>query len=154
MNKAASIVLTVGVGLMLAATAQAGVTLNAARVGGTDVAALAKFYEVAFGLQEVNRLSLPGNNLEIMLNFGDSVDAAKANQASQIVIMHRADALKDPVPHLILNVTDMSATVAAVKAAGGSMAAQPRAFGNTGIMIGIALDPAGNRIEMIQQPAH
>ncbi|HEX4023169.1 MAG TPA: VOC family protein [Steroidobacteraceae bacterium] len=138
---------------MLAATAQAGVTLNAARVGGTDVAALAKFYESAFGLQEVNRLSFPGN-LEIMLNFGDSVDAAKSNQAAQIVIMHRADALKDPVPHLILNVTDMAATVAAIKAAGGSMAGQPRAMGNSGIMIGIALDPAGNRIEMIQQARH
>jgi predicted enzyme related to lactoylglutathione lyase len=145
--------MTAGVALMLAATAQAGVTLNAARVGGTDVAALAKFYESAFGLQEVNRLSFPGN-LEIMLNFGDSVDAAKSNQAAQIVIMHRADALKDPVPHLILNVTDMAATVAAIKAAGGSMAGQPRAMGNSGIMIGIALDPAGNRIEMIQQARH
>ncbi|MGH8205482.1 MAG: VOC family protein [Steroidobacteraceae bacterium] len=154
MNKAVRIVLTAGVGLLLAATAQAGVTLNAARVGGANVAALAKFYASAYGMQEVNRLSLPGGNLEIMLNFGDSVDAAKADRAAQIVIMHRAGALKDPVPHLILNVTDMAATVAAIKTAGGSMAGAPRAFGNTGIMIGIAMDPAGNRIEMIQQPAH
>jgi predicted enzyme related to lactoylglutathione lyase len=153
MNKVARIVLTAGAGLLLAATAQAGVTLNAARVGGADVAALAKFYESAYGMQEVNRLSVPGGNVEIMLNFGDSVDAAKANQAAQIVIMHRADTLKDPVPHLILNVTDMAATAAAVKAAGGSMAGAPRPFGKTGIMIGFAIDPAGNRIEMIQRPA-
>jgi predicted enzyme related to lactoylglutathione lyase len=153
MNKATRILLAAGVGLMLAATSQAGVTLNAARVGGADVASLAKFYESAFGLKEVNRLSFPGN-LEIMLNFGDSADAAKANQAAQVVIMHRAEALKDPVPHLILNVTDMAATVAAVKAAGGSMAGQPRPFGKSGMMIGIAIDPAGNRIEMIQQPRH
>jgi predicted enzyme related to lactoylglutathione lyase len=153
MNKVARIVLTAGAGLLLAATAQAGVTLNAARVGGADVAALAKFYESAYGMQEVNRLSVPGGNVEIMLNFGDSVDAAKANQAAQIVIMHRADALKDPVPHLILNVTDMAATAAAVKAAGGSMAGAPRPFGKTGITIGFAIDPAGNRIEMIQRPA-
>jgi len=153
MNKAARMAMTAAVALMLAATAQAGVTLNAARVGGADVAALAKFYESAFGLQEVNRLSFPGN-LEIMLNFGDSVDAAKADRAAQIVVMHRATALKDPVPHLILNVTDMATTVAAIKAAGGSMAGPPRPFGKSGMMIGIAIDPAGNRIEMIQQPKH
>lgn len=153
MNTAARIVLTAGVGLLLAATAQAGVTLNAARVGGANVAALAKFYESAFGLHEVSRLSFPGN-LEIMLNFGDSIDAAKANRAAQIVIMHRAHALKDMVPHLILNVTDMTATVAAVKSAGGSMAGAPRPFGKTGIMIGFAIDPAGNRIEMIQRPGN
>ena len=44
------------------------------------------------------------------------------------------------------------ATVAAIKAAGGSMTADPRPFGKTGIMIGIGIDPAGNRIEMIQRP--
>ena len=31
------------------------------------------------------------------------------------------------------------------------MNSEPRAFGNTGIMIGIAVDPAGNQIELIQQ---
>jgi predicted enzyme related to lactoylglutathione lyase len=67
--------------------------------------------------------------------------------------MHRdSDDLKDPIPHVILNVKDMAATVAAVKAAGGSMAGDARPYGNTGIMIGIAIDTAGNRIEMIQRP--
>jgi hypothetical protein len=32
------------------------------------------------------------------------------------------------------------------------MASEPRAFGNTGIVIAIAVDPAGNRIELIQRP--
>ncbi len=65
--------------------------------------------------------------------------------------MHRdSNALQDPVPHIIFNVTDMAATVAAVKAAGGKVDAEPRAFGNTGLMIGFAADPAGNRIELIQ----
>ncbi len=140
-----------GAAMLLAGIAQADVTLNAARVGGSDVAALAKFYEAAFGLQEVNRLSFPGN-LEIMLNFGDSVATAKADTAAQIVIMHRAAKLTDPVPHLILNVSDLAATSAAVEAAGGKMDGKPRTFGNTGIMIGFAIDPAGNRIELIQQP--
>jgi predicted enzyme related to lactoylglutathione lyase len=69
------------------------------------------------------------------------------------VIMHRdSDDLKDPVAHVILNVKNMTATVAAIKSAGGSMTGDPRPFGNTGIVIGIAIDPAGNRIEMIQRP--
>jgi hypothetical protein len=32
------------------------------------------------------------------------------------------------------------------------MDGEPRAFGNTGMMIGIAVGPAGNRIELIQRP--
>jgi predicted enzyme related to lactoylglutathione lyase len=44
----------------------------------------------------------------------------------------------------------MAATAAAVKAAGGTMDGEPRPFGNTGIVIGFAVDPAGNRIELIQ----
>ena len=136
---------------LLAAAAPAGVTLNAARVGAEDVAGLAKFYESAFGLQEVNRLAMPGH-LEIMLNFGDSVEAAKASPAAQIVIMHRdSNAIADPVPHLILNVTDLAATDAAVTAAGGK-AEKPIPFGKSGMLIGFAVDPAGNRIEMIQRP--
>jgi predicted enzyme related to lactoylglutathione lyase len=67
--------------------------------------------------------------------------------------MHRdSDDLKDPIAHVILNVRDMAATVAAIKVAGGSMATEPRPFRNTGVVIGIAIDPAGNRIEMIQRP--
>jgi len=50
-----------------------------------------------------------------------------------------------------VNVKDMTATVAAVKAAGGSTAGEPRPFTNTGVVIGIAIDPAGNRLELIQR---
>jgi lactoylglutathione lyase len=45
----------------------------------------------------------------------------------------------------------MSATVAAIKAAGGTMTRDPRPFGNTGTILGFAIDPAGNRIELIQR---
>ena len=151
MNQIVKSLFAAGV-LLSAGAAGAGVTLNAARVGGQDVPALAKFYEDAFGLKEVNRLQLP-NAVEIMMNFGATADAAKANKNAQVVIMHRdSNELKDPVPHVIFNVTDMAATVAAVKAAGGKVDAEPRPFGNTGIVIGFATDPAGNRIELIQQP--
>jgi predicted enzyme related to lactoylglutathione lyase len=138
---------------LLVAAAHADVMLNSARVGGPDVMALGKFYESAFGLKEVNRLQLGAGNVELFYNFGATVDAAKANKQAQIVIMHaEPSGAKDPVPHLILNVTDMAATVAAVNAAGGTFGNEPRPFGNTGIVIGNAADPAGNLIELFQQP--
>ncbi len=138
--------------LLFAGAASAQVSLNSVRVGAKDTAALAKFYQSAFGMQEVNRINAPGG-AEIFVNFGATADAAKANKSEPIVIMHRdSDDIKDPIPHVILNVKDMKATVAAIKAAGGSTDGEPRPYGNTGIVIGIAIDPAGNRIEMIQRP--
>ncbi len=144
--------IAVSAALLLASAAYAQVTLNSVRVGAKDTAALAKFYQAAFGMQEVNRINSPGGP-EIFVNFGATIDAAKANKSQPIVIMHRdSDDLKDPIAHVILNVKDMTATVAAIKAAGGSMAGDPRPFRNSGVVIGIAIDPAGNRIEMIQRP--
>ena len=137
--------------LALATPARADVSLNSVRIGAVNTEALAKFYQSAFGMQEVNRLQA-GGGPEIFLNFGATADAAKANAGLRLVIMHRdSDDLKDPVPHIIFNVTDMAATVAALKAAGGSMAGDARPFGNTGMVIGIAIDPVGNRIELIQR---
>lgn len=95
----------------MSASANAQVTLNSVRVGAKDTVALAKFYEAAFGMQEVNRIEVPGGP-EVFVNFGATVDAA-----------------------------------------GGSMAGDPRPFRNIGTIIGIAIDPAGNRIELIQRPS-
>lgn len=152
MKRIYAIMLVAMAALLLASGARAQVTLNSVRVGAQDTAALAKFYQSAFGMFEVNRINVPGG-AELFLNFGASADAAKANKTEPIVITHRdSDDIKDPIPHIILNVKDMSATVAAIKAAGGSMAGDPRPFGNTGIVIGIAIDPVGNRLELIQHP--
>ena len=138
--------------LLFASIAHAQVTLNSVRVGAKDTVALAKFYQAAFGMQETNRINAAGGP-EIFVNFGATVDAAKANKSEPIVIMHRdSDDLKDPIPHVILNVKDMTATVAAIKAAGGSMAGNPTPYGTTGMVIGMAIDPAGNRLELIQRP--
>jgi predicted enzyme related to lactoylglutathione lyase len=135
----------------LAGVAHAQVTLNSVRIAAADTVALAKFYQAAFGMQEVNRIEVPGGP-EIFVNFGATADAAKANKGLPIVIMHRdSDAVNDPIAHVILNVTNMSSTVAAIKAAGGTMNGEPRPFRNTGIVIGIATDPAGNRVELIQR---
>src|SRR5579872_6595935 len=73
---------------LAAAAAPSGVSLNAARVGAVDVAADEKFYEAAFGLHEVRRFEFPGG-VEVLMNFGSTADAAKANSAPQIVIMQR-----------------------------------------------------------------
>lgn len=141
-----------GAALLMALAAQADVNRFAARVGGPDVPALAKFYESAFGMKEVSRLKVPGV-VEIFMNFGRTVAAAKANRDAQIVIMHRAEALKDPVGHLIFYVSDAQATAAAIKAAGGSLRGSLRKIAQTGDIIGVAIDPAGNLIELIQRPA-
>ena len=150
MNRLGTLVAAVAAVLALAHPAHADVTLNSVRVAAVDTVALAKFYQGAFGMFEVNRIALPAGP-EIFMNFGATADAAKANKGLPIVLFHRdSDAVKDPISHVILNVTDMAATAAAVKAAGGTMDGEPRPFGNTGIVIGFAVDPAGNRIELIQ----
>ena len=144
--------MTVSATLLLACAAHAQVTLNSVRIGAKDSVALAKFYQAAFGMQEVNRINAAGGP-EVFVNFGATLENAKANKSEPIVIMHReSDDIKDPIAHVILNVKDMAATVAAIKAAAGSMTGDPRPFRNTGVVIGIAIDPAGNRIEMIQRP--
>ena len=144
--------ITVSATLLLACAAHAQVTLNSVRIGAKDTVALAKFYQAAFGMQEVNRINAAGGP-EVFVNFGATIESAKVNKSEPIVIMHRdSDDIKDPIAHVILNVKDMAATVAAIKAAGGSMAGDPRPYGNTGMVIGIAIDPAGNRLELIQRP--
>ena len=138
--------------LVLTQPAQAQVTLNSVRVAAADTVALAMFYQNAFGMFETNRIAVAAGP-EIFMNFGATAEAAKANKGLPIVLFHRdSDAVKDPIPHVILNVTDMAATVKALTAAGGKMEGEPKPFGKTGTVIGMATDPAGNHIEMIQQP--
>jgi predicted enzyme related to lactoylglutathione lyase len=140
--------------LALASPAIAQVSLNGVRIGARDPAAVAKFYQAAFGMQEVQRIE-NAQMLEIMLNFGATPDAARAtrtrNSGSDIVILKRdSDDVKDELPHIVLNVTSMSAVVTALKKAGGKMEREPFEFGKTGIVIGMAIDPAGNHLELIQ----
>jgi predicted enzyme related to lactoylglutathione lyase len=137
-------------GLLLAGLATAQVSLNAVRVGAKDPVALAKYYEAAFGMHEVNRINTPAGP-ELFLNFGATVEAAKANKSEQVLIMHRdSDDLKDSVPHLLFDVKDMTATIAAIKANGGSVEVQPRPA-IPGVTISIVIDPVGNRMELLHR---
>src|SRR5262245_9264089 len=131
--------------VMFAGAAKAQVALDSVRVAAKDTVALAKFYLAAFGMQEVNRIENPGGT-EVFVNFGDTVEAAKANKNPLMILFHRdSDNVDDPIPHVIFVVKDMAKTVAAVKAAGGKMTGEPRAFKGTTTILGFAIDPAGNR---------
>jgi predicted enzyme related to lactoylglutathione lyase len=137
-------------GGVAAQTAEA--TLFAARIGAVDVPAVAKFYQSVFGLHEVNRLAL-GADTEIMLNFGATLEAAKANSNAQIVVLSRKpDAVASPMAHMIFQVQDIAAVAKKVTTAGGKLVGEPQSFGDSGISFLFALDPAGNTFELIYFP--
>ena len=143
--------MTAGI-LLTTCAAQAQISVYAIRVGAQDPDAVANFYKAAFGLKEAERLSLP-NGVEIMLNFGASEAQALASTAPQVVIMSRdSDAVEDVVPHLIFRVSDREATASAVSGAGGTIVRGPFEFGDSGIIITMLKDPAGNEVELIQRP--
>lgn len=132
------------------ANAHAGNTLAAARIGAKDVEGVAKFYKSVLGMQEILRLDVPGIK-EIMLNFGNTVEEAKANPNPWIVIMGRdSDNVKE-VSHLVLYVTDIKATVTAAEAAGGKIDFEPAPVGDAGMIVSFIVDPAGNAIELIER---
>src|SRR6266853_950768 len=152
MKRLYTTVMAISAALLVAGAVHAQASLDSVRIEAKDTIALAKFYQAVFGMQEVNRVVNPGG-IEVFVNFGATVEAAKANKNPRMILFHRdSDDVKDPATHVIFSVKDMAATVAAVKAAGGTMTGDPRPFGNTGTIIGIAVDPAGNRIELIQRP--
>ena len=152
MKRIYATVIAFAAALLFAGSAHAQAALNSVRICARDPVALAKFYEAAFGMSETLRLDSPQGS-EIILNFGATVDAAKANKNAPIVISHHdSDNPKDPTAHLIFNVVDINATVAAIKAAGGTIESQPRDIGYKGYVIGVAVDPIGNRLEILHHP--
>jgi predicted enzyme related to lactoylglutathione lyase len=152
MNRLQKTAIALFAALLVARGALAQVSLDSVRIEAKDTVALAKFYREAFGMQEVNRIENPGGT-EVFVNFGATVEAAKANKNPTMILFHRdSDEVKDLTTHVIFAVKDMTAAVGAVKAAGGTMTGNPRPFGNNGIVLGFAIDPAGNHIELIQRP--
>jgi len=149
MRRFKKLALAAGTALTLATASHAQVSLNSVRVVARDAEALGKFYQAAFGLKETNRLTI-ANGVELFLNFGDTVEAARANSSPAVVIMQTPENPDDTVMHVIFTVSDAVATARAVKAAGGTIAREPTPYGNSGMMIGFAVDPAGNHIELIQ----
>jgi predicted enzyme related to lactoylglutathione lyase len=133
--------------------AQADNTVLAVRLSATDVPALAKFYEAAFGLKEIDHVGEPAT--EIIMRYGATVEAAKAGSSPEFLVAAReAGETAGPMAHAIFQVSDIAATLAAAKAAGarvmGDAATVP--IGGAPIKIATATDPQGNVLEIMELP--
>jgi predicted enzyme related to lactoylglutathione lyase len=133
--------------------AQADVTVLAVRLGANDVVALAKFYDAAFGLKEIDRVGEPAT--EIIMRYGATAAAAKAGASPEFLVQRREPGTgKDVMAHAIFHVSDIAATVAAAKAAGASMEGEVVSVPIGGMPVKIAnlVDPDGNVLELMELP--
>lgn len=138
--------------LLFTLQARADVTVMAVRVGAGDPVALAKFYSSVFGLKEINRIggSAP---MEIIMNFGKDVAAAKASTGPEFVVMRIDTApVKDAFPRVIFHVPDINAAVTTARTAGATLNGEIRSLGDTGVKFVFVVDPVGNQIELIELP--
>ena len=143
----------VGLVMMVVATeARAEVTVMAVRLGASDVAALAKFYDAAFGLKEIDRVGTPAT--EIIMRFGATVADAKKGSSPEFLVQKRESDAKDPMHHAIFRVSDIAATVAAAKAAGAKVDRDVAtvSIGGAPIKIAMLVDPQGNALEIMELP--
>jgi predicted enzyme related to lactoylglutathione lyase len=132
---------------------QADVTVMAVRLGANDVAALAKFYDSAFGLKAIDQVGEPAT--EIIMRYGATAAAAKAGSSPEFLVQKREPgAGSDTMAHAIFNVPDVAATVAAAKAAGATMMGDLVSVPIGGIQVKIAtlVDPDGNVLELMELP--
>ena len=131
--------------------AHADVTVLAVRLGATDVVALAKFYDAAFGLKEIDRVGEPVT--EIIMRYGATVAAAKAGSSPEFLVQRREPGDgKHVMAHAIFRVSDIAASVAAAKAAGASMEGDVVTVPIGGMQVKIAtlVDPDGNVLELME----
>jgi predicted enzyme related to lactoylglutathione lyase len=131
----------------------ADVTVLAVRLGAKDVAGLAKFYETAFGLKEIDHVGQPPT--EIIMRSGATVAAAKAGSSPEFLLARRdPGAASDPITHAIFRVSDIAAAVAAAKAAGATIKSDVSsvAIGGMSLKTATMFDPDGNAIELMELP--
>jgi predicted enzyme related to lactoylglutathione lyase len=133
--------------------AQADVTVMAVRLQAKDVAALAKFYDAAFGLKQIDQVGTPPT--EIIMRYGATAAAAKAGSSPEFLIEKREPAVaNDAMAHAIFHVSDLAATLTAAKAAGAKMQGEvaTAAIGGIQVKIGTIVDPDGNVLELMELP--
>jgi predicted enzyme related to lactoylglutathione lyase len=133
--------------------AHADNTVLAVRLGANDVVALAKFYDAAFGLKEIDHVGKPPT--EIIMRYGATVAAAKAGSSPEFLVARRAaGAANDGITHAVFRVSDIGATVAAAKAAGATVRRDvaSETLGGTSLKTAIVVDPDGNVLELMQLP--
>jgi predicted enzyme related to lactoylglutathione lyase len=136
-----------------AAGAAADVSVLAVRLGAKDVVALAKFYDAAFGLKEIDHVGQPPT--EIIMRYGATVAAAKAGTSPEFLVERREPgAASDPMAHAIFHVSDVAATVAAAKAAGATVKSDVASvpIGNIMVKLATLTDPDGNVLELMELP--
>ncbi|HEY2752487.1 VOC family protein [Phenylobacterium sp.] len=134
----------------MAASAEPVVGVRSVRVGAVDVAKTAAFYETVFGFKEVARTERPGL-FEIVMNVGATVDEAKAARTPKIVVINEPADAKPPVSNVVLRCTELQTLVARARSNGGSIEREPTKSAATGSLIAFIVDPAGNRLEVIQE---
>ena len=118
-----------------------------ARIGAVDVDATAQFYSACFSLNQINRLAMDGGVVEIFLQPAGS---EVTTSSTKLVVMSRdSDDLPPSLPPWIFQVTDLDGTLECIAETGGTVTRQPFQFGESGITIAVAKDPAGNRVEII-----
>ncbi len=148
--------ITAVLGLIAAAwgmAVHADVTVLAIRLGADDVVALAKFYDAAFGLKQIDQVGEPPT--EIIMRYGATVAAAKAGTSPEFLVQHREPGDgKHAMAHAIFRVSDIAATVAAAKAAGASMVGEVVSvpIGGMPVQIATVVDPDGNVLELMELP--
>jgi predicted enzyme related to lactoylglutathione lyase len=133
--------------------AHADVSVLAVRLGAKDVVALAKFYDSAFGLKQIDHVGEPPT--EIIMRYGATAAAAKAGSSPEFLVERReAGVVPDAMAHAIFHVSDIGATVAAAKAAGATVKSDVASvpIGGTPIKIATLVDPDGNVLEIMELP--
>jgi predicted enzyme related to lactoylglutathione lyase len=132
---------------------QADVAVLAVRLGAQDVVALAKFYETAFGLKEIDRVGQPPT--EIIMRYGATVAAAKAGSSPEFLVARRdSGAGNDPITHAVFRVSDIAGAVLAAKAAGATVKGDVGSINIGGMPLKSAtlVDPDGNILELMELP--
>jgi predicted enzyme related to lactoylglutathione lyase len=131
----------------------ADVTVLAVRLGAKDVVALAKFYDAAFGLKEIDRVGQPPT--EIIMRYGATVAAAKAGSSPEFLVARRdPGAAGDAITHAVFRVSDVGAAVLAAKAAGATVKSDVASVSIGGMALKTAtlVDPDGNVLELMELP--
>ena len=132
---------------------QADTSVLAVRLGAKDAPALAKFYEAAFGLKQIDKVGDPPT--EVIMRFGATVAAAKAGSSPEFLVAKREGGeTAGSMAHAIFHVSDINAAVAAAKAAGAKMKGEVASvpIGGTPIKIAQMTDPDGNALEIMELP--
>ena len=136
--------------------AQADSSVLAVRLGAKDVVSLAKFYDAAFGLKQIDQVAEAGKPpTEIIMRYGATVAAAKAGSSPEFLVAKRESGdTPNSMAHAIFHVSDINATVAAAKAAGATMKGEVATvpIGGAPIKIATMTDPDGNVLEIMELP--